>query len=48
KKRTSISIPTISKQTNTMMITCSKCFRLNNLNARFCDVDVGINTFSQI
>ncbi|CAF5121279.1 unnamed protein product [Rotaria sp. Silwood1] len=37
KKRTSISIPTISKQTNTMMITCSKCFRLNNLNARFCD-----------
>ncbi|CAF5070531.1 unnamed protein product, partial [Rotaria sp. Silwood1] len=37
KKRTSISIPTISKQTNTMMITCSKCFRLNNPNARFCD-----------
>ncbi|CAF1535808.1 unnamed protein product, partial [Rotaria sp. Silwood1] len=37
EKRTSISIPTISKQTNTMMITCSKCFRLNNLNARFCD-----------
>ncbi|CAF1299483.1 unnamed protein product, partial [Rotaria sp. Silwood1] len=37
EKRTSISIPTISKQTNTMMITCSKCFRLNNPNARFCD-----------
>ncbi|CAF1327128.1 unnamed protein product [Rotaria sp. Silwood1] len=37
KLRTSISIPTISKQTNTMMITCSKCFRLNNPNARFCD-----------
>ncbi|CAF5187975.1 unnamed protein product, partial [Rotaria sp. Silwood1] len=37
EKRTSISIPTISKQTNTIMITCSKCFRLNNPNARFCD-----------
>ncbi|CAF1355003.1 unnamed protein product [Rotaria sp. Silwood1] len=37
EKRTSISILTISKQTNTMMITCSKCFRLNNANARFCD-----------
>ncbi|CAF5180705.1 unnamed protein product, partial [Rotaria sp. Silwood1] len=37
EKRTSISVPTISKQTNTMMMTCSKCFRLNNPTARFCD-----------
>ncbi|CAF1212445.1 unnamed protein product [Rotaria sordida] len=37
EKRTTVSVPTLPKQTDTIMMTCSKCFRLNNPDARFCD-----------
>ncbi|CAF4264488.1 unnamed protein product [Rotaria sp. Silwood2] len=37
EKRSSVSVPSVSKQTDTIMMTCSKCLRLNNPDARFCD-----------